>query len=307
MSLLYIRTQVERKSGIGDDAGQRSMLLDVINEAAKELYEKTDLPGCLREIFLRASTNKELALPSFVGELRAVRSTVWNDPWTIKDMRPRYCSRDWPNKWKGWRVKGYSPIHTEHTNAAPVSIAIPTADNTVTVTIVGETINSSRVVETLTMDAISKTGTVNFTSIKSIIKNKINSENITITDGDGTELATIFSDQLEARYIIVDVSQYPNWVDCPDNIMEVLYKERIPRMENDYDTFPCDGFDDVIVIKTMQLLTEGQEGKEERAILIGAKADELMRRKTEDKEGTYDRKITFAPQMKFGIFRRRHW
>jgi hypothetical protein len=220
-------------------------------------------------------------------------------------MRPRYHSRDWPNQWKGWRVKGYSPINTEYTNAGPLTITIPTADSSLTVTVVGETLDSNRVVETLTMSSASVTGTKNFTAIKSVIKNKVNNENVSILDAEGTEIALIYADQLEARYIIVDVSTYPNWTNCPDNVMEVLYKERLPRMENDYDSFPCDGFDDVIVNKAIQLFTEGQEGKEQRAILMAAKADALLEQKTEDKTGTFDRKIAFKEQKKFGIFRRR--
>lgn len=306
MPLLYILQQVSRKSGL-DIANDRPLLLDIINEAAKEVYEKKDLPGCLREIYARASTNKELALPSFIGELRAVRSTLWNDVFRLQDMRPRYNSRDWPNKWKAWRIKGYGAIHTELTNAGPLTLTIPTADSTVTVTIVGETVDSNRVADTITMSATSKVATKSFTSIRGLIKNKINNENITILDADGAEISVIFADQLEARYVIVDVSEYPDWQNCPDNVMEVLYKERLPRMENDYDIFPCDGFDDVIVLKAMQLLTEGQEGKEQRSILMGMKADELASRKTEDKTGTLHRKIGFGEQKKFGIFRRRFW
>lgn len=306
MPLEYILRQVERKSGMtGSDAGQRAMLLDVINEAAKEIYEKKDLPGCLRECYVRASTNKELALPSFIGELRAVRSTLWNDIFRLQDMRPRYHNRDWENSWKSWRVKGYSPIHTEITNAAPGTITIPTADSSLTVTITGETVDSSRVVDTITMSDTSVAMTKSFTAIRSIVKNKVNDENVTVLDADDNEISTIYADQKEARYLIIDVSAYPNWDSCPENVMEVLYKERLPRMENDYDIFPVDGFDDAIVIKTIQLLTEGEEGKEQRALLMEAKVDAIVERKTNDKTGTYQRKLGFKDQKKFGIFRRR--
>jgi hypothetical protein len=308
MSLAYIIQQVERKTGMNDSsAAQRAMLLDVINEAAREIYEKRDLPGCLRECYVRASTNKELALPSFIGELRAVRSTLWNDTWKIQDMRPRYHARDWPNQWKMWRVKGNSPIHTELTNTAPGTITIPTADSSLTVTIMGETLQSSRVVNTVTMDATEKSWASSFTNIKLITKNKVNTENITILDADDAEMSVIYADQKEARYTIIDVSTYPDWQNCPENVMEVLYKERLPRMENDYDIFPVDGFDDAIVIKSLQLLTEGQEGKEDRALLMQAKADEIVKRKTEDKTGTFNNKMSFKEQKKFGIFRRRYW
>jgi hypothetical protein len=206
MPLSYILTQVERKSGMtGSDAGQRAMLIDIINEAAQEIYETEDIPGCLRECYIQANSNQELALPSFVGELRAVRNAHWNGAWNISDMRPRYHARDWRDSWKNWRDKGVSPIHTEHSNSAPLSITIPVADDSVVITINGETLDSNRAIDSITMDATEKDGTQSFTAIKSISKNKVTDYNITILDADDVELATLYADQTESRYKLIEL------------------------------------------------------------------------------------------------------
>ena len=291
----------------GSDTAQRAMILDIINEAAQEIYESKDLPGCLRECYVLSNSDQELALPSFIGELRAVRRAIWNGAWNITDMRPRYHARDWVNTWKNWRDKGVSAIQTELTNAAPLTVTIPTADSTVVVTVTGETVDSNRAVDTIIMSSASVTGTKSFTSIKSITKNKVTDYNLTISDADGTELATLYADQKETRYKIVDISQYPDIQTCPDNVMEVLYKERLNRLENDADEFPVNGFDDVIIIKALQLLLEGQEGKEDRALLAHQKAEMRLNKKIEDKTGTLQKKLGFKEQKKFGIFRRRYY
>src|SRR5207248_553548 len=161
-------------------------------------------------------------------------------------------------------------------------------DKNLTITFVGVTDNSNRAVDNIVMDAVSKSWNKSFLDLKAIKKNKITDYNVTITDADGNEMATLFADQLESRYIIVDVSKYPNLRCCSDGtfIMEVLYKPRLPRMENDEDSFPVDGFDDVIVQKSKQLITENLPGQEQRAMLIHSKVEEQIRKKTEDKTGT---------------------
>lgn len=310
MSLEYILRRVESKSGLSaSNSAQRARLLDVINEAARELYKSRDLPNCLQECYVRVTADSEIALPQFVDEIRAIRSTEWNDIWTLRDMRPRYNSVDWPNKWRSWRIKGYSPIAVTHTNAAPGTIEIEQANSECVVSLVGETESSNKIAEEVTLSATTQPWTINFTGFKTIKKNIVTDHDVTIKDADGTELAILYSDQLESKYLIVDVSAYPDLQTCQDgsSVMEVLFKPKLPRLENDTDSFPVFGFDDVLVLKTMQLLMEDEEGKEQKAILAFNKAEHLINRITEDKNGTVEKQIKFVPNKKFGIFNRRYW
>jgi len=300
MSLAYILRRVCSESGItspNENPEQKARILDIINVAATEVYENRDLPIGLKELYLKATPNKELSLPSFVGELRAIRQTEdYRRDWKLFDIRPRYQNEPWNDLWRNWRIKGYSAYQNEITNAAPGLITCPVADSTITVTLTGETDNSNRMVETIILDSVQKTWTKTFLDFKSIKKNKVTDYNITLLDANNNDLATIFADQLESRYIIVDVSLYPNLVCCSDGtfIMEVLYKPRLSRLERDDDEFPVNGFDDVIVLKTKQLISEDQPGNEQRAILAHQKVDEQIKKKTEDKTGTLQKKVKFT-------------
>lgn len=308
MSFKYIFDRVASEAGVqpDDNPEQKARLVDIINEAAEEVYENKDLPISLKELYLRANSNKELALPPIIGEPRAIRSTLRNDAWELHDIRPRYQAQDWRSEWKNWRIKGYSCFQTEITNAAPGTITYPVVDEELIITFVGATDNSNRAIETVTMDAVSKTWTNSYIDLIALRKNKVTPYNVTITDADGVEMAVLFADQLESRYIIVDISRYPDLHCCPDGtyIMEVLYKPRLQRMEEDEDTFPVDGFDNVIILKAKQLLLEGQEGKEQRAILAHSKVELKIKKKTEDKTGTQQKRINFTRNKLFGLFNR---
>mgnify|MGYP001559039046 CR=1 FL=1 len=309
MPLSYILRRVCSEVGItnpDENPEQKARILDIINQGATEVYENKDLPISLKEIYLRANTNKEVALPSFVGELRAIRqSEDYRNDWKLHDIRPRYQNQAWNNLWRNWRVKGYSPFQIEITNAAPGLITVPIADSTLEVTLVGETSISNRAVETIVVDSVSQPWTKSFIDLTSIKKNKITDYNVTLLDADGNELSIIYADQKSARYVIVDISLYPNLSACSDGsyVMEVLYKPRLPRMENDDDEFPVDGFDDIIVIKSKQLILEEQEGKEQRAILAHTKVNEQIKRKTEDKTGTFQKLVKFSRNGLLGVKR----
>jgi hypothetical protein len=313
MSLGYILRRVEAEAGFSApdlNPETRDYLLDIINEAARQIYTKTDLPISLEECYIRTSTEAELALPPFVGELRGIRSCEWNDNWTINDLRPRYSQAEWPTIWKTWREKKPSPLKIDSDNLANLTIQIPEADSTVIVSIVGESLDSNNVRESITMDATEKTGTKNYTSIKAIRKNKVTDYNITILDGDDEEISVIYADQLEARYKIVDVSEYPNLRECSDGTysMEVLFKPRLPRLIDEQDAFPVDGWDDVIVAKTIELLEAGKEGHEQRAMMVKAAVKELTDDIVNDKTEHLSKKLGFKANPLHSVYKRRgYW
>ena len=301
MALGNILTEVARKSGVDlTDTGERNILIDEVNKAAREIYRRSDLPVVLQEVYVRATPNKELALPPFVGEIRAIRQgckDYCTDKWELHSMYPRYNKDEWINQWKNWRVKGSVPIGIEWTETAPGTITYPVIDNDLVISLVGETANSNRAIDQITVSATSVNWTKTFLNITRVAKNKITDYNVVLTDAAGDECAIIYADQLESQYRVVDVSEYPETLlgccSCSDgtSIMEVLYKPILPYMYNDDDFFPVPGFDDAIIVKTLQLLTEDEEGKEQRAILMDAKAERLVKEITGDKEGHIKRKM----------------
>lgn len=310
MGLAYILQNIESETGISSptlNTAQRNALVAKINKAAREIWNKADLPGVLEEVYVCASSHKQLALPPFVGEIRAIRSTLWNDQWNLLDLRPRYNRTDWLSKWKSWRLLGHSPYKIEITNAAPGTIVYPEVDTSLTITLVGDTTLSNRSIDNVVVSATpSVPWTQSFLDISSIKKSKLTDFNVQLLDADGNELALIYADELYASYVIVDVSQYPTLIGCNDNSypMEVLYKPKLPQFINDEDEFPVQGYDDIIINKTKQLLAEDQEGKEKRAIAFDAKTRQLMAQKENDVNGTLNMKIGFTRN---GLLNRRRY
>ena len=96
---------------------------------------------------------------------------------------------------------------------------------------------------------------------------------------------------------------------CCDNhyILECLFKPRLPRLENDADEFIVPGYDNAIVARTKQLLTEEQPGQEKRALLMNAKSQKIMSNKVSDKEATQVAKMTFKKNGMYGMFPTSNW
>jgi hypothetical protein len=314
MALGYILNTVAADVGFDlTNTNQRAYLLSKVNEACREVYRKKDLPVALKEVYIRSTSNRELALPPFVGELRALRSgcndeQYCTNQWILQSQYPRYNKVPWVDLWSNWRDKGVSPIAIEWLNTAPGTITYPVVDDDLVVTIMGETTNSNRAVDNITIDATSKVWLKSFLIITRISKNKITDYNVILSDAEGNECAIIYADQLEASYKIVDVSLYPDsaWgcCSCPDGtaIMELLYKPILPILSLDTDIFPIPGYDDILIIKTKQILAEQEEGKEERAILMDSKANRLLKEITDDKNGHLKKTMTYKANPFYDMF-----
>lgn len=302
MSLINILTRIAAEEGEDiTNAGRKAYLTSKVNQACEEIYENEDLPISLMEVDVRVTRNWEMSLPPFVGELRAIRSgcTDYCTPyWVLNSQWPRYNKTQWESQWNNWRIKGYSPVAIDYTNTAPGTIEYPTVDSSVVVTIFGETTSSNNQSDSITMAATSNVWTSSFTQIKKITKNKVTAYNVTVKDADGNEIAIIYANQLEANYIIVDVSKFPQmyWgcCTCPDGsyIMEVLYKPILNKLVNDTDEFQVPGYEEVIILRVKQLLAELQEGKEQRAMLMNAKSKDLLEAKILNKQGSVRRTFT---------------
>src|SRR5690348_8676133 len=112
MGFYYILNKVASEVGTDiTNPNERVKLTDKINEAAREIYRRQDIPFQLQECFIRVTSNNEMSLPPFVGELRAIRSGCqdWcTEKWQLHTMFPKYNRSEWENLWKGWRILGTS-------------------------------------------------------------------------------------------------------------------------------------------------------------------------------------------------------
>lgn len=313
MSLKYILRRVSSESGLSElssNTDQRKRAIDLVNIAAEEIWEMTDLPGCLEEILVLVAADFMITLPPYVGEIRAAREKSLMHKWTLNDMRPRYQQEPWKQLWRNWRHKGYRAYQLPITNAAPLLYSIATYED-VSIVVTGRTGVSNRVSETITFLSPYPTilGTESFIEIESICDPTGNPRtyDISIQDSQETFIAMLYNNEISTRYILLDVSQYPFGGEAAggERVMEVMYKRKLRRMANDADTFNgSDDWDNVIVDKVRQLLSEGQEGKEERAILFGQKVRIKAHEKIKHQEGGLEKEVQFTENPFYGLTKR---
>lgn len=300
MAFIQIINRFCANSGY-DPATQRGVISALINSAAKEIYEFTDLPGCYRELTLSVSADAVMALPYYVGQLRAMRSHYTYAKVELREMAPRYSYQPYKEFWTNWRVLTKSPIQQSIFNAAVPLIFTKFNPEVAAVTlhIEGRTLYASRVTE----DVVFEPGEVevnavnNYIEIYSITKDAVNAQDITLTSDD-VVLAIIPNDTLSSLYTIVDVSKLPNLGDtgvANTRYVDVLYKQPLNTLLNDGDTFPCDGYDDCIAYKALEFEASEREDGADTALAWYRKCEQLMNQITTHTNGATQKEIMFAP------------
>lgn len=243
------------------------------------------MAGSLREQIFRVNGDQEIALPWYVGQLRAVRELDSQISWHVNQMRPRYNQFNWPDMWRNYRLKGLSALQVSIRNQSILTVSVPQIEAPpVVVTITGSTATSSSVSESLTMNTLTVQTQNSYLDITAIKKNVVNQFDITVTNIDGLLVSTIPNNQLQAQYQIIDVSLAP-WLNQTtgklDHYVEILYKQALPWFSNDADEFPALGYDDVVVAKSIQLWYE-QQGNAPLTVAFQQKSTMLLAQIHED-------------------------
>ncbi len=322
MSVEYILDRFGKKIGMSPtDTSQRALLLDYLNEAAQELYEQSDMPGCLEEAEFYVQGDKTVAMPADVYAVRSIREKAGgNAMWETEPMTARYRENNWDTNHNKFRVKGYSPlkvslptsiteaanstnklvvrtygitttsddyevvIKTPYSEAFLVSVAGPAVASAATSTNV--TLAPSNAV--VITDIISFARTLEPTATSGLV------QLIDYADND-IVYAEIPSNSMESRYLIVDVSEFPfssSAAEDDSHTLQILYKKALPRLQNDTDEFPAVGYDNILVSKCMELFLE-EQGKIEEAILHDRKATRSLARRQADLERGQEQKVVF--------------
>lgn len=286
MPLEYILRKVCQKTGLSkDDTENRQIVLDLIQEAAEELYESADYPGSLEECVFLINEDTTISLPPFVGIPRAIREAQSMTAWKLSSVRPHYHEKAWPNdSFRNWRDKGLSPLALALVTTTPPLIRVDAVETpNITITIRGSTDSAQSVSETITISALDTQMVTPFTSYELIRKNRINTVNVSVLDSKENEISVIYNNELETNFRIMDVTAYPisQDVSATQFFMEVLYKKKFPQLFNDDDYIPLIGYDNVIVNKACQLWAE-EKGNAEKAIAYDAKAHRTAQQKAAD-------------------------
>ena len=208
MSVEYILDRFGKKVGMSpSDTSQRALLLDYLNEAAQELYEQSDMPGCLEEAEFYVQGDKTVALPANVYAIRGIREKAGNNAeWETEALTARYRENNWASDSNKFRVIGYSPLKVSlpttspfidgNSNKLKVKAYGPTTSSDVAYVVAD--INSLFIEESVVsmngLDAASDTGyvTVDFSGSEPIkdIKSFSRTRTLSVTTGTYTNPVT---------------------------------------------------------------------------------------------------------------------
>lgn len=299
MPVSYILSQAGQKMGLNPAlASNRQTLLRYLNEAARELYDQSDMVGILMEQVFKVNGDQTISCPYYVGPIRAARELYSHFEWHIHKMRPRYNQISWKDDWHNLRLRNTQALMSTVVNQSVGVLTVPKVESPpVQVILVGPTDWSAQAQETVTMTETRMLTQHKFNDYISVSKPAINDYDITLSDVDGQVLTIIPNCMLEASYQIIDVSAFP-WLSqntSPQcNYLEILYKKALLYLSNDSDSFPSrTNYDDILVNKIMQLSKEEQD-KPELAMAYDTKATRSLARKTEDQNRATEDEIALV-------------
>lgn len=274
------------QDAIGVNA-DRARLVRFANQAYREYFNRTDLPGALIEQVFEFDTGDQVAtLPWYVGEVRAIRRATLRDPVTVHDMTPRYHSTAWRQSRQEFRLIGRRAIHTPLSVESQLTVTIPIAQTVpFSVTIKGQTPSAASITETLNfaIGELTKTTTAQFAKdephgIESITRNGAVTADITITDAAAVELATLVNSQESTSHVVIQWNDMDTGtLSTTDNLMEILYKRTFNPLTLDTDACIFPAIEDAICWKARSYFYSfsKDEFSGPQAILAAQKADSL--------------------------------
>ena len=251
----------------------RNAAVDYINRAAKEIYNPLECDRLMQTVVIQVYADMQITLPSFVGELRAVREYGGRDTVNINSIGvPRFFNDTWLYRWRNFTLMGEKPICQNITNASILTLnaavveAVPAI-----VSITGKTTTATKISELVVLNATSVVTTNSFVEIYAISSTTTTRTcDITVLDVNGNILAVLENSAPKTRYLLVDVAKY-NWSAQTGSsttvLAEILFKPRLYPMQQDADEFCFSGFDEGILYGAVQLFYHGVDGKEEDVLL----------------------------------------
>jgi len=247
-------------STAGFDLATRSrnfVVTQIINVAAKRLYEQYSLRNANREMIVNIGSNQQqVVMPWYCDVVIAARDYDCRQPITQQDMRPRYQSSDWLGlNFNSWRQKQREyPLQKEILNASLLTLTFDAAVTSVTaVTITGSTVTAENEIETVTFIAgdISKATTKSFQEIRSIQKTANTNSNLRVFDIDNNELAFVPNFAERSKYVLLQVQDRWQAIQ-PERLLEVLFRPLYRPMHANTDVFNCgDIYDDAIYLESL--------------------------------------------------------
>lgn len=289
---------------------KRNVLIALLNKAAKEMYNELECNKINREVTLIVPPDKVISLPSFIGELRGMRTHSNEIPFPVNAIsQPRYVSTTFGYRYKNWRDKAESPVHTYPSDFAPLTIVANGVEvNPVTVVINGQTNLAQKIEEVVPITTVSSPTTNLFGnpiySISCLDRDRI--YDIVIQDHLGNEIATLYNIDTNTRYKIVDVSQMFWPIDTSQNesIVDVMYKVKRTKLTKDTDQFYAgDDFDEAWYNMSMYMFLKPIQNRQQEAMMFRAACMDFLQSAKESGEGNIEKKLTFGRNKYYNLIR----
>lgn len=304
-----IRTELMSDFGVSQtNTNEVAYFNRLINAAINELYTNNELYLSEREQIMDVGqANQVITLPSEVNKVLAVRRYETRIRVKQEDMRMRYRSMGWAEPYLGypylaWRFKNRSCLKKEFLNTAPFTYTInQPVTGGFTITITGATNTASKVIEVITFSSTdtTKTGTVPFVSYDSIQKNVTTTQDISVTDADGNEVANIPNHKLKCSYPYYQILDRYESFSTETTLVEVLYKLSVDKLVNDTDRFLEDVYDRAVYYKAaaMYLIKKPGEDSVERAAINNKACEDTLKGINESYMHNASSEIVFAPAV----------
>jgi hypothetical protein len=292
---------------------QKNTINLLLNNGAKELYDRLECNKLLWENTLRVPVNKVVSLPNYLGELRGIRSSISGVLIDIQGMsQPRYTSNTWKYRWKNWRDLGESAVQQLPSLVGPLTVTSIVQNPPITLLISAQTNSAFRIEERLLLDAeIKQTTNLFGPQIYQIACMSNRDCDITISDANGIILAVLPNTDRKTRYKMVDVSQFPGLLDVSDStgntsLIDVLYKVPLRKLTEDSDSFPSgDAYDNAWYYFALWLYYLPMQNKAKETGEAFAAALVAAQSVKDGTEKSIDKRINFGRNKYFDMFKRR--
>lgn len=297
---------------------QSGAMLNYINRAAKDLYNKIEADSLLKELVLQVPIGFQVSLPPFIGELKGAREYGLGCTIQMNEIgTPRFSSDTQKFRWRNWTHKGTRPIQCDIQNASLLTLWAAGVENPpATVTITGRGANSHRITETVILSSTIVNTTNSFIAIENIgstsVRNydiNINSFGTNATDITGLSLAVLYNNEPATEYNVVDVSRF-SWSNLSGatpggiSLVELLYKEKFYPFINATDTFIAPGFDDAIGYEAIALWLATQPDRAGEVTGFRVQSVQCINNNITNNEDGMNRKVQYKATVAVKLFNR---
>jgi len=245
--LLDLLKDIAAEEGLSLDTPEHVTLATVrANQAARELYDSSDLKDSIREcVFDFNQGEAQVALPWFVDQVRGMRYYDNRMPITPEAASARYNDGVGNELWYlKWRQRENSILQREISNESQIVFQLPLPEDAdVEIYVAGPTANSSKISETVIIP-VGETQAItvgNYISpLISLAKKTLTKYDVYAYDVDGNQLALIPNCLFTSYYTIYQIIDSISPIATTTfSAVEVMFKRKYVPMEELTDEFIC--------------------------------------------------------------------